>query len=83
MSTNIRLNREDRNQQHEVAPINMVLPSISNAKAAITLRTKSQSAKRLPSKGSLDKNNHQSSSKRILKEPLPKEEASNSKKADL
>jgi hypothetical protein len=83
MSSNIRLNREEKAIQLEGISGNMVLPSISNGKAPITVRTKSQSAKRLPTKASLEKNSNQRSTKRIYKEEQVKEEQTHSKKIDL
>ncbi len=67
MNTQIRLNRDERATQVEIIPANTLLPSISNTKIPITLRTKSQSSKRLPTKSNLDKNNNQKSTKRLSK----------------
>lgn len=50
MNPNIRLNRDERATQIDLVAVNKALPSISNAKIPITIRTKSQSSKRLPSK---------------------------------
>jgi len=47
MNTNIRLNKNDRIVRADISSVNTILPSISNAKASLTHRMKSQSAKRI------------------------------------
>ncbi len=84
MGSNTRLNKDDKIMQIEgLANVNALLPAISNGKAAIAFRTKSQSAKRLPLNPSLEKGQLQRSNKKLPKEHLERQENGVNKKIDL
>ena len=71
MNSNTRLNKDDKIMQIEgLSSVNALLPAISNGRAAIAFRTKSQSAKRLPANTSLEKGQLQRSIKKLPKERL-------------
>jgi len=66
MSTNIRVNRDDRAQNDINLQGNTILPTISNVKVSLTKRLKSQSAKRISFKPELEKNVNSKSSKKLI-----------------